>query len=71
MMQVRFEEFFFLFKNLPRLQGHIGVTGVHAWYDPATKATIVMNVENTKDMARRFQLLIKILKVIYSELKLR
>ena len=66
MMQVRFEEFFFLLRNLPRLQGHLGVTGIHAWYDPATKATFVLNVGNTKDMVTSFKLLIKILQLVYS-----
>lgn len=67
MMQVRFEEFFFLLKNLPRLQGHLGVTGVHAWYDPATKASFVLNVGNTKDMAKSFKLIIKILQLVYNK----
>lgn len=64
MMQVRFEKFFFLLKGLPRLQGHIGVTGVHAWYDPNSKATFAMNVGNTKDIAASFKLLIKIMQQI-------
>lgn len=64
MMQVRFEEFFFLLKGLPRLQGHIGVTGVHAWFDPIFKNTFVLNVGNTKDMSLSFRLLISIVQVI-------
>jgi D-alanyl-D-alanine carboxypeptidase len=64
-MQIRFEEFFFMLKHLPRLQGHLGVTGVHAWYDPKTKAMFVLNVGNTKDMASSFRLLIKILQIVY------
>jgi D-alanyl-D-alanine carboxypeptidase len=63
-MQIRFEEFFFLLKSLPRLQGHLGVTGVHAWYDPVTKDTFVMNVGNTKDMSKSFKLLIKIVQIV-------
>lgn len=69
MMQLRFGEFFFLLKNMPQLQGHLGVTGVHAWYDPVTKATFVMNVGNTKDMVKSFRLIIKILQLIYKELR--
>lgn len=64
MMQVRFEGFFFLLKGLPRLQGHLGVTGVHAWYDSKTKASFVLNVGNTKDMSNSFRLLIKILQIL-------
>lgn len=66
LMQVRFGEFFFLLKKLPKLQGHLGVTGVHAWYDPETKNSFVLNVGNTKDMEMSFRLLISILRIIYS-----
>lgn len=67
MMQVRFEEFFFLLKNLPRMQGHLGVTGVHAWYDPKSKATFALNVGNTKDMSASFKLLINIMQILYKQ----
>ncbi len=65
MMQVHFEEFFFLLRGLPRLQGHLGVTGVHAWYDPETQASFVLNVGNTKDMGDSFRLLIQIMQILY------
>lgn len=64
MMQVRFEEFFFLLKGLPKLQGHLGVTGVHAWYDPKTKASFALNVGNTKDIAMSFKLLIEMMQTL-------
>lgn len=64
MMQVRFEEFFFLLKGLPKLQGHLGVTGVHAWFDPVSKNALVLNVGNTKYMSLSFRLLISIVQVI-------
>jgi len=64
MMQIRFEEFFFLLKSLPRLQGHLGVTGVHAWTDPLTKASFVLNVGNTQDMVMSFRLLIAIIQMV-------
>jgi len=67
MMQVRFEDFFFLLKSLPRLQGHLGVTGVHAWYDPITKDAFVLNVGNTKDMVLSFKLLIAIVQMVQRE----
>lgn len=69
MMQVRFKEFFFLLSALPKLQGHLGVTGVHAWYDPGTKASYVLNVGNTGDMVKSFQLLIKIVQLVQRESK--
>ena len=65
MMQVRFEEFFSLLKGMPRLRGHLGVTGVHAWYDLKTGATFALNVGNTGDMGKSFRLLIKIIKMLY------
>ena len=65
MMQVHFEDFFFLLKGLPRLQGHLGVTGVHAWFDPETQASFVLNVGNTKDMSDSFRLLIQIIQILY------
>lgn len=71
MMQARFKEFFFLLKNFPKLQGHIGVSGAHAWYDPETKASFVLNVGNNKDMPQSFRLLIKILQLIQKEKKSR
>jgi len=65
MMQIRFEEFFFMLKHLPRVQGHLGVTAVHAWYDPKSKGMFVLNVGDTKEMASSFRLLIKILEIVY------
>jgi D-alanyl-D-alanine carboxypeptidase len=64
MMQVRFGEFFFLLKNLPQLQGHLGVTGVHAWHDPETHASFVLNVGDTKAMEMSFRLLISIVQTV-------
>lgn len=65
MMQIRFEEFFFMLKNLPRVQGHLGVTAVHAWYDQKSNGMFVLNVGDTKEMASSFRLLIKILQIVY------
>jgi len=61
---VRFGEFFFLLKGLPQLQGHLGVAGVHAWYDPATKATFALNVGNAADVAMSFRFLIQIMQLV-------
>lgn len=67
LMEIRFEEFFFLLKGLPRLRGHLGVTGVHAWYDPISKNSFVINVGNTKDMVKSFRLLIAIVQLVQRE----
>ncbi|KIM11546.1 MAG: hypothetical protein KU37_04905 [Sulfuricurvum sp. PC08-66] len=64
LMQLRFEKFFFLLRGLPRLEGHLGVTGVHAWYDPQTFDTYVLNVGDTRDVPRSFRLLIKLVDMV-------
>lgn len=64
MMEVRFGEFFFLLKGLPSLWGHLGVSGVHAWFDPRTGACFVLNVGNTRDMVLSFRLLISIVQLV-------
>jgi D-alanyl-D-alanine carboxypeptidase len=69
LMQLRFEKFFFLLKNMPRLQGHLGILGVHAWYDKETKDTYVINVGSTKDMVKSFQYLINVINIIEKEKK--
>jgi len=69
LMQIHFEEFFFLLKSLPRLQGHLGVTGVHAWFNPNNKDSFVLNVGNTKDMVKSFKLLIMIVQLVAREYK--
>jgi D-alanyl-D-alanine carboxypeptidase len=69
MMQVRFVEFFFLLGKLPKLQGHLGVTGVHAWYDPHTQASFVLNVGNTRHMVMSFRLLIRIVQMVYQAMR--
>lgn len=58
LMEIRFEKMFFLLKGLPRLQGHLGVLGVHAWIDPVTQDVYVMNVSNMNQMVKSFNILI-------------
>lgn len=60
MMEVRFEEFFFLLRRLPRPTGHIGVLGTHLFYDAKHDAHIVMNFGSTTEMVRSFRTLIRI-----------
>lgn len=65
MMELRFEEFFFLLRGLPRPTGHIGVLGTHLFYDAVNDAHIAMNFGGTTEMVRSFRTLIQ----IESELK--
>lgn len=63
LMQVRFERFFFLLRNMLRLQRHLGVTDVHAWYDPKTKNSFVLNVVNANQLSASFRLLIAVVQI--------
>ena len=60
MMEIRFPEFFFLLRNLPRVYGHIGILSTHLFYDPTTGAHILMNFGSTGRMQESFQALIQI-----------
>jgi D-alanyl-D-alanine carboxypeptidase len=60
LMELRFEKFFFLLKGLPRFYGHLGVLGVHAWVDPKTGDTIIINVSDMRKMVASFNLLISL-----------
>jgi D-alanyl-D-alanine carboxypeptidase len=64
LMEMRFEKLFFLLKGLPRLIGHTGILGVHAWIDPATRDTYVINVGDVDKIAGSFQLLIQIVATL-------
>lgn len=56
-MEVRFGEFFFPFRSLPRLVGHIGILAAHAFYDPVHDTTVVLNFGSTKQMGTSFRVL--------------
>ena len=60
MMEIRFEEFFFLLRGLARPIGHIGVLGTHLFRDATHDAHIVMNFHSTAEMTRSFRTLIEI-----------
>ncbi len=60
MMQLRFEEFFFLLRGMPRPVGHIGILGTHLFYDAVHDAHIVMNFGGTTEMVPSFRTLIQI-----------
>jgi D-alanyl-D-alanine carboxypeptidase len=64
LMEMRFEKFFFLLKGFPRLYGHLGVLGVHTWWNPKTGDTYVLNVGNMDQMVTSFKLLIQIVGLL-------
>ncbi len=62
LMQLRYGGFFPLLAGLPRTVGHLGVTGVHLFTDPARDLTSVLNLHSTAEMTRSFQLHIRLLQ---------
>jgi D-alanyl-D-alanine carboxypeptidase len=60
MMEIRFNEFFFLLGRLPKVKGHIGILATHMFYDPTQDAHILMNFGDNTRMVESFQALIKI-----------
>lgn len=60
MMELRFGEFFFLLKGLPRVQGHLGVLATHLFYDPTTETYIILNFGSNNMMVQSFKALIEI-----------
>lgn len=64
MMEIHFEEFFFLLRGLPRVTGHIGILATHMFHDSASDTTIVMNFTATERRTQSFRTLIDLLNVI-------
>jgi D-alanyl-D-alanine carboxypeptidase len=64
LMELRFEKFFFLLRGLPHLYGHLGILGVHAWWNPLTGDTFVINVGNRDQIIPSFKLLIQVVTLI-------
>ena len=67
LMEVQFEKLFFLLKGFPRLYGHLGVLGVHAWIDPESNDAFVINVSDMGKMGLSFRLLIELVSLLKKE----
>lgn len=63
-MEVRFEEFFFLLRGLPRLRGHLGILATHAWYDPDSDTEIVLNFHSTRQLTASFRFLTALMQTL-------
>lgn len=61
MMELHMEGFFFLLRGWPRLRGHLGILSTHAWYDPESDTSFVMNFGSDKMMMRSVRTLINLL----------
>jgi D-alanyl-D-alanine carboxypeptidase len=69
MMEVHFEEFFFLMKGFPRLTGHIGVLSTHCFYDQINDIHYILNFGSTENMSGSFVYLSNAVGLIKQELK--
>lgn len=54
MMQIRFEGFFFLMRNFPRLIGHIGILSTHSFYDEENDIHYILNFGTSDKMTQSF-----------------
>lgn len=65
-MGVRFNEFAPWLRGWPVLQGHLGVTSAHLWYDPVHDAEIVLNYGDSAAMRTSFGGLSKLVGLLRS-----
>jgi D-alanyl-D-alanine carboxypeptidase len=64
MMELHFNEFFFLLRNMPNMKGHIGITSTHMFYDEINDVHYIMNFGSDKRMVESFRTLIKIVQIL-------
>lgn len=64
MMELRFEEFFFLLRALPKPKGHIGILGTFMFYDTENDLHFILNLGSNKKIPYGIRLLIKIESII-------
>ncbi len=50
MMELRFEEFFFLLRGLPRPKGHSGILSTFMFYDEENDLHFILNMGSNKKM---------------------
>lgn len=60
MMEIRFNEFFFLLRGLPRPKGHSGILATHMYYDEEHDLHVIMNLGSNKMMVKSFRTFIAI-----------
>lgn len=66
LMQLRYPGFFPPLRGLPRTIGHLGVTGVHLFFDPEREIILALNLHSTREMTRSFRLHIQLLQRVLS-----
>ncbi|MGB4587909.1 MAG: serine hydrolase domain-containing protein [Clostridiaceae bacterium] len=60
MMEVHFEDFLILLKELPRVTGHIGSFGTQLFHDAQNDAYIVLNLSSSNNVTKSFRVLVEI-----------
>ncbi len=68
MMQLHFNEFFFLMRGFPKLVGHIGVLSTHCFYDQENDIHYIINCGSTKNMTTSFVFLSNMVGLIKTSL---
>lgn len=69
MMELHFNEFFFLLRGIPNMTGHIGITSSHMFYDDVNDVHYVFNFGSDKRMVESFKTLIKIVQILKTKTK--
>ncbi len=64
LMELHFNEFFFLLRGMPNVKGHIGITATHMFYDDVKDIHYIMNFGSDKRMVESFRTLIKIVQIL-------
>jgi len=64
LMELHFNEFFFLLRGMPKMKGHIGITATHMFYDETNDIHYVMNFGSDRRMVESFRALIKIAQTL-------
>jgi D-alanyl-D-alanine carboxypeptidase len=64
LMELHFNEFFFLLRGMPKMTGHIGITATHMFYDHTNETHYIMNFGSDKRMVESFRTLIKIAQML-------
>lgn len=64
MMELHFNEFFFILRGMPRLKGHIGITATHMFYDDVNDVHYIFNFGSDKRMVESFRTLTEIIQIL-------
>lgn len=63
-MEMRFGEFFPLLASLPRMSGHMGVTGVHLFTNPEDSTIVSISTGTTRAVSQSVRLLISAVQAV-------